>query len=242
TASWPGDQDTNVSGNVWKYTYTGSETIPNDGSAGLIFDNGTNQTADLVYVNGGYYNASGYQYTVPTASSDSGSSSGGSSSGSTSSNGTWVVYFTDNYTPAWSTPYVWIWDNASTSKNYTGGVWPGKPMTQQSDGTWMYTFTTTDNISIPMIIFNDGDANGGGTIPTEQTDDLSFTNYGHYNRNGLIEVLAPEEEEEEEEETGINAVKSAYDSNAWYTLQGIRISCPTRSGVYIKNGRKVVIK
>ncbi|MCD8306593.1 MAG: starch-binding protein [Prevotella sp.] len=231
TASWPGDQESNVSGNVWKYTYTGSETIPNDGSTGIIFDDGTNQTADLVYVNGGYYNASGYQYTVPTVSSDSGSAS---------SDGTWVAYFTDNYTPAWSTPYVWIWDNADTSKNYTGGTWPGKPMTQQSDGMWVYTFTTTDNITTPMIIFNDGDANGSGTIPAEQTADMSLTNYGHYNRDGLIEVLVPEEEEEEE--TGINAVNAAGGGDAWYTLQGIRIASPTRSGVYIKNGRKVVIK
>ncbi len=232
--AWPGSACSNVSGNVWKYTYTGSDTF----SGGLIFNNGTLQTDDYVWVNGGYYNASAYQYTVPTSSGDDDSSSGGTS-GSTTSDGTWVVYFTDNYTPAWSTPYVWIWDNANTSKNYTGGTWPGKAMTKQSDGTWMYTFTTTDNISIPMVIFNDGNANGGGTIPTEQTADLSLTNYGLYDRTGLKEVLAPEEEGEE---TGITNINASASKTGIYTLQGVRVNDTSRKGIYIIDGRKVIMK
>ncbi len=32
------------------------------------------------------------------------------------------------------------------------------------------------------------------------------------------------------------------DNGAWYTLQGVRVSAPTKGGIYIHNGRKVVIK
>ncbi len=231
TAKWPGDAETNVSGNVWKYTYTGSGTIPDDGTASIIFDNGTNQTDDLVYHNGGYYNASGYVTTVATSD---GSTDSGSTGGSTStSDGTWVVYFTDNMTPAWNPPYVWIWDDANTSKNYTGGTWPGKAMTQQADGTWMYTFTTTDNITTPMVLFSDGV--GGIDIPNVQTADMSFTNYGHYNRTSLIEVLTPEED-------GIQAVNVTSGKVPVYTLQGTRVNGPIGRGIYIVNGKKFIVK
>ncbi len=221
--AWTGSACTYLGNNIWKWTYTGNSVIGS--AAGVIFNNGSSQTPDLNWVNGGMYNNDKYLYTVEGA----GEITGGTS-GSTTSDGTWVVYFTDNYTPAWSTPYVWIWDNANTSKNYTGGTWPGKAMTKQSDGTWMYTFTTTDNISIPMVIFNDGNANGGGSIPTEQTADLSLTNYGLYDRTGLKEVL-----------TGVNSLKATVSADdEWYTIQGVKIARPTHHGIYIRNGQKVV--
>ena len=44
---------------------------------------------------------------------------------------------------------------------------------------------------------------------------------------------------------GINAinadVKSA-DEGAWYTVNGVRVAAPTQKGLYIHNGKKVVIK
>lgn len=45
--------------------------------------------------------------------------------------------------------------------------------------------------------------------------------------------------------TDISAVSNdgvAIDNDAWYTLQGVRVSAPTKGGIYIHNGRKVVIK
>lgn len=38
------------------------------------------------------------------------------------------------------------------------------------------------------------------------------------------------------------AVSERNTGNAWYTLQGIRLGKPTQSGIYVHNGRKVVIK
>lgn len=45
--------------------------------------------------------------------------------------------------------------------------------------------------------------------------------------------------------TDISAVSNdgvAIDNDAWYTLQGVRVNAPTKGGIYIHNGRKVVIK
>lgn len=50
---------------------------------------------------------------------------------------------------------------------------------------------------------------------------------------------------DEEESTGINAVTRMVNNNEtdnWYNLQGQRIDKPSKTGVYIHNGKKVVIK
>ena len=59
--SWPGQActkvGTNNGNNVWKWTYTGTLTTQ---PTGIIFsNNGANQTADLDFKNGGYYNTAG---------------------------------------------------------------------------------------------------------------------------------------------------------------------------------------
>ena len=53
--------------NVWKWTYKTSER-KNQSSTneGIIFNDGTNQTADLAFKNGGYYNDEGLQGVVST--------------------------------------------------------------------------------------------------------------------------------------------------------------------------------
>lgn len=68
--SWPGvkceklGQDSKGL-NVWKWTYKTSER-KNQSSTneGIIFNDGTNQTADLAFTNGGYYNDEGLQGVV----------------------------------------------------------------------------------------------------------------------------------------------------------------------------------
>ena len=60
---WPGLRMQALGNNIWKFTYTGTETIP-ENQAGVIFNNGNSQTADLIWVNGGYYNANGYVKTI----------------------------------------------------------------------------------------------------------------------------------------------------------------------------------
>lgn len=61
---WPGSAMTYLGNNIYKWTYTGTATIP-DGTAGLIFNSGGAQTADWTWRNGGYYTSAGYQRTIP---------------------------------------------------------------------------------------------------------------------------------------------------------------------------------
>ena len=46
---------------------------------------------------------------------------------------------------------------------------------------------------------------------------------------------------EDGEATGIETVKNAQESGAWYTIQGVRVAQPTK-GLYIHNGKKVILK
>ena len=39
--------------------------------------------------------------------------------------------------------------------------------------------------------------------------------------------------------SGIKA--NAKDPNAWYTITGVKVSAPTQAGIYIHNGKKVIV-
>ena len=41
--------------------------------------------------------------------------------------------------------------------------------------------------------------------------------------------------------TGIE-VNDAAEEDTYYTLSGIKVGRPTKSGIYIKNGKKIIIK
>ena len=68
----------------------------------------------------------------------------------------------------------------------------------------------------------------------EQTADLDYVNGGYYNEAGALQGQV----------TGIEAVKwqpSDSKNAAWYDLSGHKVSPqPTKKGLYIVNGRKIV--
>lgn len=63
--NWPGKSCTQVGTyngkKVWKWSYSGAKTGQ---PANIIFNDGSNQTADLVFSNGGYYNENGIRGVV----------------------------------------------------------------------------------------------------------------------------------------------------------------------------------
>ena len=67
---WPGVDcqklgEDNKGYTVWKWTYKASDRKSQSSSnEGIIFNDGTNQTADLAFTNGGYYNQEGLQGVV----------------------------------------------------------------------------------------------------------------------------------------------------------------------------------
>lgn len=90
---------------------------------------------------------------------------------------TWTFYYIGGKTNV----KTWVWDKGNNDKNYTGGVWPGQAMTD-NNGTWEFTFTTTDVLVEPMVIFS-GDQG--------KTGDLVLQNGAYYNDT---EVVDPSQE------------------------------------------------
>ena len=171
--TWPGQTCTYLGNNIWKWSYTGTDKIP-DGS-GIIFNNGSSQTADMTWKNGGYYNAGGYVKTIEGA----GEIPDNPDQPDTPDDGQqWTAYYNDTN---WgnSTVYAYVWDAGDNNRQYLGS-WPGKAMTRNSEGLWYITFTAEKSLVSPMIIFNNGQGGGG----SNQTGDLVFINNGVYNYNG----------------------------------------------------------
>ena len=205
--TWPGQACTYLGNNIWKWSYTGTYKI----SGGVIFNNGSSQTADLTWVNGGYYNANGYVKTISGAGEipDTPITPG--------EDVTWKFYYNDTN---WgnSTVYTYVWDAGNGNKTYLGS-WPGSAMTYNSNiGMWEMSFTTTDTLVSPMVIFNNG--NGGNN---NQTGDLTLVNNSVYKFNGRTH-----------ETVGIETVMSPDNTPIeYYNLQGVRATTPTK-GIYIK--------
>ena len=136
--------------------------------------------------------------------------------------------------------YIYAYSPASTS---IVGAWPGALMTKVGETTagvpvYKYTFSSNQMADMPSetgstskagIIFNDGNGN--------QTGNLSFHNRGYYVDGAFTRTIT-----KVKDPTGINGVSKseAVDSNVWYTVSGVRISKPTKHGIYIHNGKKYV--
>lgn len=203
--TWPGQTCTYLGNNIWKWNYNGTEKI----SGGVIFNNGSSQTADFTWVNGGYYNANGYVKTIEGAG-EIPDSPGGDSLGDAN---TWICYYRGSNWGS-STVYAYVWDAGNSNKQYLG-AWPGKVLTKNVDGLWEMTFSTVDNLVTPMIIFNNGQ--GGGV---NQTADFVLVNNGIYEYDGCKEVGVE------------NVVIDNVIEIARYDIYGRRLNMPT-SGVNI---------
>lgn len=163
--TWPGTQISfDSESGYYKVTTNSQSTNPM-----IIFNNGSGtQTADLNWINNGIYNTSGYIGTYKE-------NQGGNNEETTENK--WIFYYNDNN---WgnSTVYAYMWDAGNSDKTYLGS-WPGTTMSKNAEGMWEMSFTTTDNLISPMVIFNNGQ--GGGV---NQTTDLELKNNGIYNFNG----------------------------------------------------------
>jgi alpha-amylase len=131
----------------------------------------------------------------------------------------------------------WTWNDSGNL--YT--TWPGKSMTTTATvnkKNWIvaqYTVTTS-NPTVGVVF-----SMGTGSPQTEDKTDISKTSYleissekdsqGHYTIN---DVTA----------TGIEGVVTDDDNENgnWYTLQGVSISEPKLAGIYIHNGKKIIIQ
>ena len=240
--TWPGQSCVYLGNNIWKWTYSGSDKI----SGGVIFNNGSSQTTDMTWVNGGYYNANGYVKTIAGA----GEIPDNPTDEPSGKEYKWVFCYDDTNWSS-STVYAYVWDAGNANRQYLGS-WPGKPMAENNDGMWEMTFTTTDNLITPMVIFNNGQ--GGGV---NQTADLTLVNNGVYQYDGCKYVGV--------EGVAINLSLNVYMSNGALIIEspidtaimvtsvdgrtryinvcaGINNIDYLPSGFYIINRRKVIIR
>lgn len=209
--SWPGEQCTYLGNNIWKWQYSGTDKI----SGGLIFNNGSNQTADFTYVNGGYYNHNGYVKTIEGAGEIP-----DTPNQPNDGTYTWTFYYADTNWP--SNVHTYVWDAGNNDKQYLGS-WPGKTMTYNSTlGMWEHRFTTNDQLIHPMVIFN----NNAG----QQTADLELVNHGVYKFNGIHDTI-----------TSVENIYLEPIEPEYYTLQGIRVPADRLTpGIYIRReGTKI---
>lgn len=170
---WPGETATYLGNNIWKWTYNGNAKIPEN--AGVVFSNGSSQTKDLTFVNGGYYNASGYLKTIEGAGEIPEPEPRPVSAP--------VKVFYDNSVSNWPEVGVYMWHDAGDLI----GKWPGKKMTEtiMLNDKVVYTFTLVPDCELlnPKVIFNN---NGNG----QQTADLQLVEYGLYNNAGFLEATS----------------------------------------------------
>ena len=153
---------------------------------------------------------------------------------------TWNAYFIAPISwDADTEVHAWAW--ASTTSNYSpddNAKWPGDHahvyrIGQASGGRyiWQWCYYGTKTVAPKFIIFN----NGNSGIGTNQTRDMAFTNGGWYDINTTTANPA----------LGVDRVTTApthKGSDFYYTLDGLRINKPTKKGIYIYKGHKIVVR
>ena len=129
--------------------------------------------------------------------------------------------------------FVWAWMKDGDGKDYLGTSWPGVNATKlgtADNGNSVWKWKVSGAVNPDYIIFS-----GGGV----QTENLKFTNGGYYFGNeGLKATVTP---------TAIRNI-DVTDQNTEYAvfdLQGRKVGTtksPLKSGIYIVNGKKFVMK
>lgn len=97
------------------------------------------------------------------------------------------VYF--NNTSNW-TPYVWAWISPGDINCNHNGNWPGDPMQQQPDGTWLWQAPAGKVPNMIIISDNGGTKAGGGDLPYSNgmmyATDGTTTNVEEVNDSRLV--------------------------------------------------------
>ncbi len=151
------------------------------------------------------------------------------------------VYANTDNMPTWgSTMYFYAWNSEGTLTK----AWPGTQVTAQettNGKTWYYMeFNITKKDQVVNIIFNQGkdkrqtvDLNAGNStkyfiINNEASGKLTCTDVTSSMTSGIADAPVIEKESKD---------------NSWYTLSGMKLrQKPSQAGIYIHQGKKVVVK
>ena len=202
---WAWDSAANYSGGNWpgqaltledgKYVWTAPAEVTGK-TISVIFNNGTNQTADINGVvmdkDHTFVLNADLSYTMdgeaPTPSE--------------------IKLTVDVTAPGWENCNIWAWDNDA---NYSGGNWPGQALTLE-DGKYVWTAPAEVTGKTISVIFNNG---------TSQTADINgvvLDKDHHFVVNADLSYTMDGESKEEEEKPivlGEHTWGVAGDHNGW---------------------------
>ena len=141
----------------------------------------------------------------------------------------------------------WAWCDSPKENLTVKGAWPGDKMTQSKviEGKkWYYhTYKIKSKGYKVSFVFS----TGTGTPQTVDFTDINKDTYlevlneknneGHYKIKDVTAIWAPTGI------TGTPTISNTTTDNAWYTLSGMKMGKkPAKSGVYIHQGKKQIIK
>ena len=154
-----------------------------------------------------------------------------------------TIYANADQVTNWgSAMYFYAWNSSET---FTKG-WPGTAVTATktlNGKKWYYMdFKIKSKDAIVNIIFNQGkdkkqsvDMNAGNS--TKFYEITTTMSKGQYTCKDVTAIWAPTGI------TGTPTISNTTTDNAWYTLSGMKLSKkPAESGVYIHQGKKVIIR
>ena len=156
-----------------------------------------------------------------------------------------TVYANADQVTNWgSAMYFYAWNSSETITK----AWPGTAVTATktlNGKKWYYMdFKIKSKDAIVNVIFNQG--NGTGKKQTEDLKAINSTKFyeitstqsnGKYTCKDVTAIWAPTGI------TGTPTISNTTTDNAWYTLSGMKLGKkPAESGVYIHQGKKVIIR
>lgn len=156
-----------------------------------------------------------------------------------------TIYANADQVTNWgSTMYFYAWNSSETITQ----AWPGTAVTATktlNGKKWYYMdFKIKSKDAIVNIIFNQG--NGTGKKQTIDLNAGNSTKYyeitttqsqGKYTCKDVTAIWAPTGI------TGTPTISNTTTDNAWYTLSGMKLGKkPAKNGVYIHQGKKVIIR
>ena len=248
TGSWPGKRAEHLGGGTFKYTIPAD--FPADDSNWMIIwnnNNGGKQTADLTFTMRGLYTMSGYKSLVTKICE-------GGDTGETPEqpeqpeqpetpvlDGTMCLTSTAERAVFFTKPSSWgsnincyVWNGGGQIL----GAWPGTAATNLGNGNYKMVMPESapaiDNTW--MIIWNDGG---------NQTNDLPFALHGLYTGNdrNSIKQTGTITEICKNDTTAIETPsEETTQGDGWfYDILGRRYAYPTQPGIYIYNGKKIIV-
>lgn len=85
---------------------------------------------------------------------------------------------------SWSSAGIWAWDENNVSVNFTGGIWPGKSMTLDSDGYYTFSLNNIAASRLGVVINNAASTNTAQTVDLTTDSDVCWDLSSSANTNG----------------------------------------------------------